>query len=105
MRSELFNGESSRKPREIEAVLVDFDGPYTHMDWLFHFCKLRIDTGEHISASISYWDDSLQIGERVRGMTADFAVFTGREHIQRLERAIPPAPPSLLKRLRRMIER
>ena len=94
---------SARKP--VEAVLTDVSlWPETHMDWEFHFCTLRLDNGEYVRASISNWDDSLMVGQRVRGLMLpkEKGIFTGLAHFKALERV---GPPSVFKRLQTAIAR
>lgn len=92
---------SDRKP--VEAVLTEVSlWPETHMDWQFHFCTLRLDNGEHVRTSISNWDNSLMVGQRVRGLMLPKGkgIFTGHAHIDALERV---GPPSVFKRFQTAI--
>lgn len=105
LRGSFNEGAFQDETRMIEAVLVDFTGPHTRMDWPFYFCTLRLDSGEHIRASIKDWSNGLQEGQRVRGKMLVRGIFTDHSHFDVLERANPTAPPSLLNRLRGVIER
>lgn len=97
-----FNAIRSRRDNsQVEGVLVSYTGPHLAMDLDFYFCKLRLDDGQEVSASISEWDQSLKVGQRVRGRTNATGVFSGNVHLNVLERA--PAHSAFLLRVKGLI--
>jgi hypothetical protein len=97
----LFNSTTLKDTgKPFEGILTAFSGPHRRLDWDFYYCTLKLDNGEHINLSIKDWDNSLVIGQRIKGKMARKGIFEGREHADTVKRA---EPPSIFKRLKTAI--